>query len=338
MSDVAVTWAKAQECVDGKGCRDRNAKQVLVHLASYADAEGEAWAAVGVLAMEMDVSERTVQRGVRALQGMGLLAKTDRTKTYYGRLYPIYRLPLDTGHANTVRRMKAEAARREGARGDASVTPRTSAGCHPCHPKDAAGVTLVSPQDVAGVTPPGDTGVTQIGKGISQEVEPLAGVRASEREAAIEAWASKAPERVSPRHVERAWLSAIERSGVTAPRLLSAVRACVARDPDFGRDRAMNLDRWLDESRFEVWLPDDGAEAQAPATVGWAGPAKVREVVTRAMGPNAVASYLDRAGWDGAGSAVLAATKTAADRLRDGAGRELTGIGVRIEHRGAARG
>nr|WP_315051295.1 hypothetical protein [uncultured Brevundimonas sp.] len=321
MSDVAVSWAKAQDCPD------RNAKDVLKTMAAWADVEGEVFAAVGVLAMECGVSERTVQRGLRALKGVGLLSDTGRTKTYKGRVYPIYQMPLDTGHANTVRRLRAEA----NARGDAGVTPRTGArgdmGCHGRHPTG----------DVD-VTPPGDTGVTQLGKEDSQGVKPLAGMRASEREAAIEAWASKAPERVSPRHVERAWLSAIERSGVTAPRLLSAVRACVARDPDFGRDRAMNLDRWLDEDRFEVWLPDDLAEAQAPATVGWAGPAKVRDVVTRAMGPNAVASYLDRAGWDGSVSAVLAATKTAADRLRDGAGRELTGIGVSIEHRGAARG
>lgn len=324
MSDVAVTWAKAQSCLTKSGRPDRTAKQVLVHMASYADAAGEAWALVSVLALEMEVDERTVERGRKALVEAGLLLKTDEMKVHRGKQIPIYRLPLETGHASTVRRLQVERAHR---RGDTRVAP-----------SEPSGATPVSPQDDADVTPRGDTGVAQIGNGITQGVNPFAGERSHEREAAIEAWASKAPERVSPRHVERAWLSAIERSGVTAPRLLSAVRACVARDPDFGRDRAMNLDRWLDESRFEVWLPDDGAEAQAPATVGWVGPAKVRDVVTRAMGPSAVASYLDRAGWDGSISAVLAATKTAADRLRDGAGRELTGIGVRIEHRGAARG
>ena len=321
MSDVAVTWAKAQECVDDRGNRDRNAKQALVHLASYVDAQGEGWAAVGVLAMEMDVSERTVQRGLRAAEAYGLLERTGRTHTYYGRVYPIYRLPLETGHASTVRRLKAE---RESARGDASVTPRAG-----------RGVTPVSPQDVADVTPRGDTGVTQIGKEITQGLKPSASVRASE---ACRAWATKAPERVSPRQVERAWLSALERSSVAEDRMMSAVLAAVARDPDFARDRAMNLDRWLDEDRFEAWLPEGEALAQAPAMKGWAGPAEVRDVVAEAMGISAVASYLNPATWDDAGRAVIAATRMGADRLREGAGRRLREMGVQVQVRSVAHG
>ncbi|RZJ19110.1 MAG: helix-turn-helix domain-containing protein [Brevundimonas sp.] len=321
MSDVAVTWAKAQECRDAKGNRDRNAKDVLKTIAAWADAEGEVWAAVPVLALECDVSERTVQRGLRALKGMGLLIETGAKKTYMGRLYPIYRMPLDTGHASTIRRLKAERA--AAARGDAGVTPR-----------DGGGVTRVSPQDDTGVTPPGDTGVTQIGKEIPQEVKPLAGAR--EREAAIWAWAAKAPERVSPRQVERAWLAAMERSAMTPERLLSAVRAAVARDPDFARDRAMNLDRWLDEDRFEVWLPDDDALAQAPVAAGWSGPRQVRDVVVSAMGDAGAASYLNPARWDETRRVVQAATSVAATRLIDGAGRALKAIGVSVEHAGPA--
>ena len=325
MSDVAVTWAKAQECVDAAGKKDRNAKQTLVHLASYVDALGVGWASVPVLAMEMDVSERSVQRGLRALEAMSLIKATGEKKNMEGRLYPYYQLPLETGHASTARRRKAE---RAAARGD-KVSPQ--GGENPGSPGDK-----VSPQDVASVTPRGDTGVTQIGKGITQGFKPSASVRASE--AAGKAWATKAPERVAPPRVEASWLNAVERSRETDDRMLSAVRACVARDPDFGRGKAMNLDRWLDEDRFMAWLPDDGALAQAPIVLGWAGPANVKAAVMDAMGEAGVASYLNHAGWDEGLCAVVAATKIGAQRLTDGAGSALKALGVRVMTKGAAHG
>lgn len=325
MSDVAVTWAKAQECVDAHGRKDRNAKQTLVHLASYVDALGVGWASVPVLAMEMDVSERSVQRGLRALEAMSLIKATGDKKNLDGRLYPFYQLPLETGHASTARRRKAE---RMAARGD-RVSPQEDENRGP--PGDR-----VSPQDVASVTPRGDTGVTQIGKGITQGLKPLAGVRASE--AAGKVWAAKAPERVSPKRVEASWFAATGRSGERDERMLSAVRACVARDPDFARGKAMNLDRWLDEDRFRAWLPDDGAMAQAPVVAGWAGPANIRAAVMDAMGPAGVASYLDRAGWDEGLGAIVTATKIGAARLTAGAGSVLKALNVRIITRGAAHG
>ncbi len=325
MSDVAVTWAKAQECVDAAGKKDRNAKQTLVHLASYVDALGVGWASVPVLAMEMDVSERSVQRGLRALEAMSLIKATGEKKNMEGRLYPYYQLPLETGHASTARRRKAE---RAAARGD-RVSPQ--GGENPGSPGDT-----VSPQDVASVTSWGDTGVTQIGKGITQGFKPSASVRASE--AAGKAWATKAPERVAPKRVEASWLNAVERSRETDDRMLSAVRACVARDPDFGRGKAMNLDRWLDEDRFMAWLPDDGALAQAPIVLGWAGPANVKAAVMDAMGEAGVASYLNHAGWDEGLCAVVAATKIGAQRLTDGAGSALKALGVRVMTKGAAHG
>lgn len=120
--------------------------------------------------------------------------------------------------------------------------------------------------------------------------------------------------------------------------MMSAVLAAVARDPDFARDRAMNLDRWLDEDRFEAWLPEGEALAQAPAMKGWAGPAEVRDVVAEAMGISAVASYLNPATWDDAGRAVIAATRMGADRLREGAGRRLREMGVQVQVRSVAHG
>lgn len=328
MSDVAVTWAKAQSCLTKAGKPDRTAKQVLVHMASYADAAGEAWALVSVLALEMEVDERTVERGRKALVASGLLLKTDQMKVHRGKRVPIYRLPLDVGHASTVRRLKAERA----AWGDTGDAPRGDTGVA----REETGATRVSPQDVADVTPRGDTGVAQIGNEITQGLKPSASARASE--AAGKAWATKARERVSPKRVAASWQAAVARSGETDDRVLSAVRACVARDPDFARGKAMNLDRWLDEDRFLAWLPDDGALAQAPVVAGWAGPAAVRAAVLEAMGEAGVASYLDRAGWDEGLGAVVAATKIAAARLRDGAGLALKALGVRVIVKGTAHG
>lgn len=320
MSDVAVTWAKAQECVDANGRRDRNAKDVLKTLAAWADASGEVWASVPILAMECDASERTIQRGLRALKGMRLLHDTGKQKLYLGRLYPIYQMPLEEGHASTVRRMKAEREARSW--GDTGVTPRTD-----------LGVTQASPQDVTGVTPRGDMGVTQIGKEITQGLKPSSGVCA--RKAACEAWASKAPERVAPRPVERAWLSAIERSGLSDERLLASVLAAVARDPDFGRGKAMNLDRWLDDGRYEAWLPIEPVEPVAMAAGVWAGPAEIAVMVAQAMGPDAVTSYLAQARWDGVRRMVQVATGMALERLSDGAGRALKAAGIGVERMAA---
>lgn len=328
MSDVAVTWAKAQSCLTKSGKPDRTAKQVLVHMASYADAAGEAWALVSVLALEMEVDERTVERGRKALVASGLLLKTDQMKVHRGKRVPIYQLPLETGHASTVRRLKAERA----AWGDTGDAPRGDMGVAP----DDLGATRVSPVSDAGVTPRGDTGVALIGNGITQGLTPFASVRASE--AAGKAWAAKAPERVAPKRVEPSWLAAVERSRESDERLLSAVRACVARDPDFGRGKAMNLDRWLDEDRFVAWLPDDGALAQAPVVSGWAGPSHVRSAVLEAMGEAGVASYLNRASWDDRLGAIVAETKIGAQRLMDGAGSVLKALGVSVIAKGAAHG
>lgn len=326
MSDVASAWAKAQDPVDDHGRVHPKAKDILKTMAPYADADGEVWAAVPVLAMECCCTERTIQRGLAVLKKCGLLIETGSTKTWNSRVYPIYRMPLETGHASSVRRLAAERnAAKARPRGDAHVTP--SADLPP---------TPMSPEGDTDVTPRGDTGVTLIGKGITQGFKPSASVRASE--AAGKAWAVKSPERVSPKRVEAAWHAAVERSRESDDRLLSAVRACVARDPDFGRGKAMNLDRWLDEDRFMPWLPDDGALAQAPGVSGWAGPAHVRAAVLDAMGEAGVASYLNHARWDDGLGAVVAATKIGAQRLTDGAGSVLKALGVSVIAKGTAHG
>jgi hypothetical protein len=243
MSDVAVTWAKAQVCLSKSGKPDRSAKQVLVHMASYADAAGEAWVLVDVLQMEMDVNYRTVERGRAALVAAGLLIKTDKSRVHRGKRIPVYRLPLELGHASTVRRILAE-------RADAS--PVTHDGG-----RGALGASPMTGENYTADGARGVTGDAQIGKGKDKELTLSAGVR-EDIDLAIKGWASKAPERVAPVKVERAWRDAIDRTGRTSAELLAAVRAALAADPDFKRGKAMNLDRWLDDGRFEGWLVEGG--------------------------------------------------------------------------------
>jgi len=147
-------------------------------------------------------------------------------------------------------------------------------------------------------------------------------------------WAEKAPERVSPVRVEVAWSAATERTGVQPDALLAAVTAAVRRDPDFGRGKAMNLNRWLDESRFLAWRAE-GEAAPAPGRAIWSGPAAMAAAVAAVMGPEARASYFDPARWDEGRRVVLTRTGYAADRLRALAGQALRGLGVTIESEAA---
>jgi len=309
MSDVAVTWAKAQDCPTAK------AKQVLGCLATYADADGEVWALVPVLAMESQSTDRTVQRSLQALKVSGLISLTGRSHIYRGKRVPIWRLHLDHGFASSRARFQAEAKARTG---DTGVTPSAD-----------LGVTRVSPQDVASVTPRGDTGVTLIGKEITQELTLSAGVR-EDIDLAIKGWASKAPERVAPVKVERAWRDAIDRTGRTSAELLAAVRAALAADPDFKRGKAMNLDRWLDDGRFEGWLVEGEAGVVEPRA-GWVGPEDVRAMAAEVMQAGQLASYFDPSRWDEEARAVVVRTRFAADKLTELVGRRLASIGVSIE-------
>lgn len=346
MSDTAVTWAKAQAVTDARGRPDANAKQMLVYVGSWADADGNAWVSVPTLAFETAKSERTVQRGLARLKALGLLLDTGRSHLRLGRLYPIYRLPLEDGPANTIRAMKA-------ARGDTHVTPSEGAGCHPCHPTGDARV-----------TPRGDTHVTQIGKEDSQvkhsgraragEAPGSAGAAAEPTaddrfEAVLAGWASKAPERASRPMALAAWAAVLDRTALSPERLAAAALRAVAKDPDFGRNRAMNLHRWLAEDRWEPWLaeveagPAAAERARAAAGMGpapWGGPPEVREAVLAAMGPAGCASYLDPSGWREDGRMIVARTSFALDRLRRDAREALAalGVGVELRNRGETSG
>lgn len=337
MSDVARTWAAAQDTPN------RNAHEVLKEMAQWADASGEAWVLVSLLARANRCTERTVQRGLADLKGCGLLIDTGEKKRHAGRLLPIYQLPIETGHANLMRRMKAEAA---ASAGDLQAVDNAAWGDSGVTRSEPLGVTVVSPHGCQPCHPTGDSGVTQIGKEKIQGLTPLAGERPSETDQgqvvvddaalteAMAAWARKAPERVGPAPVRLAWASALSRSKWTPSRMCAAVTACVARDPDFARGKAMNLHRWLDDARYLSWdqaAASEAAKSDGSPAVAWSGPDRVREIVIAEMGPRAVVAYLDPSSWDEARSLVIVRTGLACERLRDRCGPAFSAMGVTVE-------
>ncbi|MBI1405693.1 MAG: hypothetical protein GC145_06160 [Caulobacter sp.] len=313
MSDIAVTWAKAQKCPSAR------AKSTLVHLAAYCDAEGEGWAAVAVLALEMEVDERTVQRGLAALRKEGLIAETGETKAYRGRRVPYYRLALDQGPANTRQRMALERGT-----GDTDVTPRVTVvspdGCQPCHPT-------------------GDTDVTQIGKiNTSTEAERFANAHLSEDarasdDVAIEeaaepsdafrtafaAWPATGAAATAWHLAWDAWQTAVAEAGDEA-RLLACVQAFAA-DPLLKRRTygAGAMQRWLKVGGWRSYVERVEAAATARAAVPGArfiGPASIRDLVAGGLGETGAARTIDPAGWDAERRVVLPRTGWAFDQIR----------------------
>lgn len=333
MSDIARAWAAAQDTPN------RNAHEVLKELAQWADADGETWVLVGVVARANRCTDRTVQRGLADLKRCGLLIDTGEKRVRGGRQVPVYQLPLETGYANLMLRMRAETRAAEAVDDAGENPPMGDSGV--TH-DDASGVTVVSPHGCQPCHPTGDSGVTQIGNIITQGLTPFAGVRASEaaggvdehRETAKAAWGRKAPARMIPALVDAAWTGALASSGWTPARLGAAVTACVARDPDFARGKAPGLHLWLERRQYEAW--DTSLEASASAAVGsararWVGPDHVRQAVAAVMSDEQISSYLDPAGWDADRSVVLARTGYALDQLAARAGQVLSGIGVGLE-------
>lgn len=99
MSEEAIVWAKAQRAPT------RTAKFLLLRLAAYADASGRVWAHNPKLMGEMQATDRTVRRCMRALEGAKLIERTGEAHSLWisaksGAMrvtVPVYQLPLEGG-------------------------------------------------------------------------------------------------------------------------------------------------------------------------------------------------------------------------------------------------
>jgi len=325
MSAVATAWAPAQQCPDA------TSKAVLKALAPYADANGEVWAYVALIAAEIQKDERTVQRGLQKLRKAEppLLIDTGEWKTHEGRRLPIYRMPVEQGFANMAQRRKAEKEAER--RGDTGVTPSA-----------ANGATLVSPQAGRGdmdVASRGDTGValnereTKTFRCSSEHLQGACAVAGDGFEEGFSAYPESGQDRTSIPEARQQWRIAAAEVG--AERLIAAVRRYSAEDRDLrhGDHGASAFERWLEGERWRRWLSVAGDAASAPARIPFAGPSEVLALLAPGLqGAERAALLLSGATWREADRTILTQTQTAADNMAREIGvLRLRQIDVRFE-------
>lgn len=304
MSGAALGWAKAQKAPS------MIAKAVLICLADYADAEGVAWPAIPNLAKEVQVSDRTVQRALRSLEGSKLLTREDRTRKDGGQTSNGYRLALlDATPGDNL----SPAPRQV-------VTPP---------------VTLLSPaNDPQENLLPSDEGKRRAGS----KTKPSPSL--SPEAAAIWAAAPKiARQRSSQDEVAVALLAAVGR-GHDPARVLAGVKAAYA-STVFEGQHAKGVHRLIEHDRWASFLDEPTATA-APAVFD--GPPQLRaEVVTR-MGEAFARAWIDPCRWDDASRTLFARNGFAQARLQRDLGPWFAHCKVRVEaapsndhhHQGAA--
>ena len=78
-------------------------------------------------------------------------------------------------------------------------------------------------------------------------------------------------------------------------RLLTALKAYVASDKDVERTGGPGFHRWLQDGKWQHWLPS--AEAAGAGVVTWLGPPELRASAAALKGEPWCISYLDRCGW-----------------------------------------
>lgn len=342
----AVVWAKAQDVGNPV------AKAVLVCLASWADADDEAWASVPTMSLELERSERTIQRGLAWLLGKRdnetdaalapkFIRDTGRKKLTGGRFVPIYGFDLDCGPANTKQRIAIEracAARVDKAvRPVTPVSPQEIYGCQTEHPPGDIGdirpVTPVSPVLLEAKAEPKEEPEASVGAGEADGVgDDLDGVQV---EAAFNrvwtAWAGLVPDGLARPFDWAAWVAAAEMTGDPAGLERAALRYLTA-SPAVKRGRGKSLAKWLAEEGWRQWAP---AEPGPPKVVAvFDGPADFMAAVRAERHGDWIASWLSPCRWED--GRIVAGTGFAADTLKRELRRLLAEFAIEIIVRKAA--
>lgn len=336
----AVVWAKAQDVGNPV------AKAVLVCLASWADADDEAWASVPTMALELERSERTIQRGIAWLLGKRdseadaalapkFIFDTGKKKLTQGRFVPIYGFDLERGPANTKQRIAIEraacAAGDNGGRPVTPVSPQKIYGCHPEHPPGDIGdirpVTPVSPVHLEAKAEPKDEPKTGVGAGEADGVgDDLDGVQVEQAFSRVwTAWAVAVPDGLARPFDWAAWVAGCEATGDPAG-LERAALNYLERSPAVRKGRGKSLAKWLAEEGWRQWTPAAPAAAKAVATFG--GPTDFVAAVR--------AEQLAFMGWDEAERAIVAPNNFLAERLRRDLARQLADFRINVIVRKAA--
>lgn len=309
MSTEAVAWASDQLPPRGR------AKELLRLLASFADARGEAWAAIGTLGEEMQLADRRVQYLLRALEAGGFIVRTGR---FHHRNVPFYQLALDRPGELAAIRAARRAARR-------TPKPELANGAKECTVDGANGAVDCTPNGALQCTR-----YSRDKNSSSDELETRA--RDPHFLALSAAWTDHSPSRVNPQLCDREW--PIAAAKVDPARLAAAGLRYLAEAPDAKRLGATSLHRWLAERMFEPWLADP-VRRDAVAPGGWPGPPEIRAFVVDQSGEAFAGSYLDRADWDGERRAILTRTSIGAQRLVEALSR-AGHLGVKIIEKGRA--
>lgn len=285
MSGAALGWAKAQTATS------MIAKAVLICLADYADAEGLAWPAIPNLAKEVQVSDRTVQRALRALEKDGLLTREDRTRKDGGQTSNGYRLAVPVGTPGD----NLSPAPRQ------VVTPP---------------VTLQSPaNDPQENNLPSDEGK----KRARSKTKPSPSL--SPEAAAIWSAAPKlARQRSSQDEVAVALLAAVGR-GHDPARVIAGVKAAYASSV-FEGQHAKGVHRLIEHDRWASFLDEPQPDAAAAV---FDGPAELRASVVAEQGEPFARAWIDSCRWDGPSRTLYARNAFAQARLQ----RDLAGWLVR---------
>jgi len=285
MSGAALGWAKAQTAPS------MIAKAVLICLADYADAEGVAWPAIPNLAKEVQVSDRTVQRALKALAKDGLLTIEQRTRKDGGWTSNGYRLSL------------AEAAAMAAPGDNVSPAPRQVV---------TTLVTLQSPANDPQVNNlPSDEGK----KRARSKTKPSLSL--SPEAAAIWSAAPRlARQRSSQDEVAVALLAAVGR-GHDPARVLAGVKAAYASSV-FEGQHAKGVHRLIEHDRWASFLDEPQA---AEAVAVFDGPAELRESVVAEQGEPFARAWIDSCRWDRPSRTLIARNAFAKARLQ----RDLAG-------------
>ena len=321
MSGKALGWARDQTTAGGA-----RAKALLLLLADHAGADHECWPKVETLATELQLSERTVQRALSALEAERIVSREVRATVKGRQRSNLYVLAVDQPNGRFPTPM-----------GD-NLTP--------------IGVTETTSMGDTPVTHMGDTPVTpttlklQIEAPVKQvsSDELTQRVRAGETSEgagdefgeALAAYPETGRVRTNLRTARKRWTEAC--TLVEPARLVAAIRRYAAEDRDLrrGDHGAPRFEHWLGEERWRVWLADAAGRLPADAPTVFAGPPELRDAVVAAKGEGFAGSFLDPCAWSAAERRLTARFRVGAERLRREIGALLDGFGVTVADPAAA--
>lgn len=290
-------------------------KAVLKELASFADADGCAWAKVETLAYGTNIKERQVQRHLETLREAGLIRLSGRQHRLKKstRSVPLYQLAPELFEALE----GAVGAPPMGGVDDTHTgvsmggVDDTHAGEYGCHGRQPMGGVDDTPHRRS----TGDQSGAEAPSPGAREASPLA--QRSDFDRLVEA----VPQRVLKfADLEAAWCAfeGLAEQGVEVARLADCARRMAA-DPEFvSRKHPPPLQDWLGKGQWRGWWVEAGAVTPPAADLAEVSdvPPELRAAVLAVTDPAFVGAYLLPCRYlDGPPPRLVARTSIAVQRL-----------------------